>query len=167
MCWFFWDVLVFLGCVGFLGCAGFSHAWDAIIFCNNFARWLQTMIATCDGMCWFFWDAMIFCNNFARWLQKIVATCDVMWCDVMRWFLSEATIFCNNFARWLQKIVATRPRNPRFQKCSYGHETPFGWQKEQSGFVDFWVWSQHVMRCVGFSGMPWSFVTTLQDDYKR
>jgi hypothetical protein len=19
-----------------------------------------------DAMCWFFWDAMIFCNNFAR-----------------------------------------------------------------------------------------------------
>ena len=28
-------------------------------------------------MCWFFWDATIFCYNFARWLQKIVATCDV------------------------------------------------------------------------------------------
>jgi hypothetical protein len=26
---------------------------------------------------------------------------------------------------------------------------------------------QHVMRCVGFSGMLQSFVTTLQDDYKR
>jgi hypothetical protein len=68
MCWFFWDVLVFL---------------DAMIFCNNFARWLQKIVATCDvlvflgcvgfsGMCWFFWDvlvfldAMIFCNNFAR-----------------------------------------------------------------------------------------------------
>ena len=28
-------------------------------------------------MCWFLWDATIFCNNFARWLQNIVA-CDVM-----------------------------------------------------------------------------------------
>ncbi len=48
-------------------------------------------------MCWFFWDAMIFCNNFARWLQKIVATSQMrcvgfsgmtkessnMWCDAM------------------------------------------------------------------------------------
>ncbi len=52
--------------------------WDAMIFCNNFARWLQKIVATCDVMMyWFFWDAMIFCNNFARWIQKIVATCDV------------------------------------------------------------------------------------------
>ncbi len=29
-------------------------------------------------MCWFSSDAMTFCNNFARWLQKIVATCDVL-----------------------------------------------------------------------------------------
>jgi hypothetical protein len=37
---------------------------DATIFCNNFARWLQKIVATCDVMCWVFWDAMIFCNNF-------------------------------------------------------------------------------------------------------
>ncbi len=29
------------------------------------------------------------------------------------------------------------------------------------------VATSHVMRCVGFSGMRLSFVTTLQDDYKR
>jgi hypothetical protein len=99
--------------------------WDAMIFCNNFARWLQKIVETCDVMrcvgflgCYdlcnnfarwlqkivetcdvlVFWDAMIFCNNFARWLQKIVETCDVL--------VSDAMIFCNNFARWLQKIVA-------------------------------------------------------------
>ncbi len=72
----------------------------------------------------FFWDAMIFCNGFARWFTKdsSMRMCRVFW---------DAMIFCNNFARWLPKIVAT-----------------------------------HVMRCVGFSGMLWSFVTILQDDYK-
>ncbi len=41
---------------------------------------LSSIVATCDGMCWLvLWDAMIFCNNFARWLQKIVATC--VWCS--------------------------------------------------------------------------------------
>ncbi len=111
-----------------------------------------------------FWDAMIFCNNFSRWLQKIVATCRarnpqflmppfiqktgfrarmnkiksrIPCSGNMCWFLGcvgflRCMIFCNNFARWLQKIVRT---------------------------------SQ--MRCVGFSGMLRSFVTTLQDDYKR
>ncbi len=78
--------------------------WDAMIFCNNFARWLQKIVATwCVwffGMCWVFWDAMIFCNNFARWLQKIAAVCDVL----VFW---DATILCNNFTRWLQKVVAT------------------------------------------------------------
>ncbi len=67
--------------------------WDAMIFFNNFARWLQKIVACwCLGFLgvgflgvgfwelvsgsWFlgvgfweliFWDAMIFCNNFARW----------------------------------------------------------------------------------------------------
>jgi hypothetical protein len=145
----------------------------------NFARWLQKIVATSDAMCWVlgcydllwqlckmitkdssniwrdvlgFWDVMIFCNNFARWLQKIVATCDMLgflvcyyllwqlckmitkdssniWCDVLGFW--DVMIFCDNFARWLQKIVAT--------------------------------W--HVVFLV--SGMLWSFVTTLQDDYKR
>jgi len=39
---------------------------------------LQKIVATWDAICWFVWDAMIFCNNFTRWLQKIVATCDVL-----------------------------------------------------------------------------------------
>ncbi len=71
-------------------------------------------------MCRVFWDAMIFCNNFARWLQKIVATCDVQYrfrnqpgAQVVMhwtywwfrscmfpwlcWFSGDAMIFCNNF----------------------------------------------------------------------
>ncbi len=66
----------------------------------------------------FFWDSTIFCNNFARWLQKIVAACDAM--VVMCWFFWDALIFCKIFARWLQKIVATRPRNPRFKDVHTG-----------------------------------------------
>jgi hypothetical protein len=81
------DVLVFLGCYDLLlqVCKMITKdssncqvmfwfiwiLWDATIFCNNFARWLQKIVATCDVL--FFWDAMIFCNNFARWLQKIIA----------------------------------------------------------------------------------------------
>ncbi len=45
----------------------------------------------CD-VCWFFWDAMIFCDNFARWLQKIVA-CDVRWFSGMLW--SFVTTLCS------------------------------------------------------------------------
>jgi hypothetical protein len=113
--------------------------WDATLFCNNFARWLQKRVACeamCRRMCWFFWDATFFCNNFARWLQKRVATFDVLFfgdatlycnnfaqkrvatCDVL--FFWDATLYCNNFARWLQKRVATRPRNPRFKDAHAG-----------------------------------------------
>ncbi len=85
------DVLGFLGCSYLLWqlcemitkdssnmrwwCVGFS-VWDAMTVCNNFARWLQKIVATCDVLV--FWDATIFCNNFARWLQQIVAKCDVL-----------------------------------------------------------------------------------------
>jgi hypothetical protein len=34
--------------------------WDATIFCNKFARWLQKIVACDDAICWFFWDATIF-----------------------------------------------------------------------------------------------------------
>ncbi len=38
------------------------------------------MIAKDSSMrlCWVFWYVMIFCINFARWLQKIEATCDAI-----------------------------------------------------------------------------------------
>ncbi len=70
---------------------------DAMFFCNNFARWLQKIVTTCDAMCWVFWDAMFFCNNFARWLQKIVATRDAV-------ILSHA-IFCNTLRDDYKKIA--------------------------------------------------------------
>ncbi len=124
-------------------------------------------------MCWFSGMLPIFCNNFARWLQKMVATCDVMcWfsgmlpiCDVMCWFSGMLPIFCNNFARWLQKIVATRARNPRFYFVHAGTKPRFLTKKwhQKSGIpcsgsnCDVMCW---------FSGMLLSFVTTLQDDYK-
>ncbi len=95
-----------LGSINFARCTKDSSNCDAMCwfsgmrlsFCNNFARWLQKIVATCDAMCWFFWDAMFFCNNFARWLQEIVAI-------VMRCVGGMLLSFCNNFARWLQKIV--------------------------------------------------------------
>jgi hypothetical protein len=48
-------------------------SWDATIFCNKFARWLQKIVGPCCDVL-VFWNATIFCDNFARWLQKIVAT---------------------------------------------------------------------------------------------
>ncbi len=101
-------------------CIGFS--WDATIFCNNFARWLQKIIATCDAMCW---DALIFCNNFARWLQKIIATC-----DAMCWFFWDAMIFCNNFVRLCSPNEDfQKPKNisdRRFEHFFKGLSTRFG-----------------------------------------
>ncbi len=71
---------------------------DAMIFCNNFARWLQTIVATwCDVLVSL--DATIFCNNFARWLQTIVAT----WCDVL------VFLGCYDFVTTLCQPSATRP----------------------------------------------------------
>jgi hypothetical protein len=62
------DVLVFMRCdvLGFLGCYYLLQQLCKMITKDS------------SNMCWVFRDAMIFCNNFARWLQKIVAT--VMWC---------------------------------------------------------------------------------------
>jgi hypothetical protein len=134
-----WDVLFF---------------WDAMIFCNNFARWLQKIVATCHVMCWFFWGVLgwFFWICLVRFsgicwfsgmLWSFVQLCKMitkdsgnMWCvgfSGVCWFFGDAMILCNNFTRWLQNIVAT----------------------------SHW----DAMCC--FSWMLWSFVTTLQDDYKR
>ncbi len=150
-----------------------------------------------SGMCWFFLDSMIFCNNFARWLQRIVAICDalVFW-DVLVFL--DSMIFCNNFARWLQEIVATcaswhlggappplpthpaaglpaaapRPSSMRwlqstespilFRSC--GHETPFYDQKGASKIGDIVLWCD-----VLWHAMCWFFwdATILCNNFAR
>ena len=89
--------------------------WDATIFCNNFARWLQKIVATwCVG----FLDAMIFCNNFARWLQKIVAALRFVGFYGMLW--SFVTTLCSpneDFGRPNQHF-RVRFRST-FQGCEY------------------------------------------------
>ncbi len=107
--------------------------WDAMIFCDNFARWLQKIVATCDvtrwfswmlwsfvltlqddqkivaceAMCWVCWYVMIFCNNFCKMITK---DSSIMWRKLVFW---DVMIFCNNVARWLQKIVACESPSQR------------------------------------------------------
>ncbi len=42
--------------------------------CKMITKDSSNVMCWFSGMCWVFWDAMIFCINFARWSQKIVAT---------------------------------------------------------------------------------------------
>ncbi len=112
--------------------------WDATIFCNNFARWLQKIVVTCDAMqstespilfrscphCGhetpFFWPKMrrhksgIPCSDAMCWFFWDATTC---------WFFWDAMFFCNNFARlcspWRlhpndDNVAQARARNPRF-----------------------------------------------------
>ncbi len=175
--------------------------WDATIFCNNFARWLQKVVATSDAMCWFFWDATIFCNNFARWLQKIVATC-----DAMCWFSGKQhadpeipdlkmLIRAGNAVWRSKRRIGIRGfqglatcdadlwstfKGREYLLCSANHLKSAS-KIRISSFVPpskIFVWEgySHYSNCrfltvllphCWFNGMLWSFVTTLQDDYKR
>jgi hypothetical protein len=112
------------------------------------------------------------CNNFARWLQKIVATCEAMcrrMCSWMCWFFGGCGYYlCNNFARWLQKIVATRALNPRFWMPIFGQRTGFRARMNEiksgipcSGSNMCWVFWDATIFCNKL------LLTTLQDDYKR
>jgi hypothetical protein len=74
-----------------------------------------------------FWDAMIFCNNFARWLQKIVAC----WC--------VGFLGCYDLFQQRCKMIT-----------------------KDSSMLMLMYWFSGSW----FSGMLWSCVTTLQDDYK-
>ena len=74
--------------------------WDAMIFCNNFARWLQK-IAT--AMCWVFWDATIFCNNFM--LSK-------------RRFWKAKSTFQNAFSKHFSTFRSPNPVLTPFKKAS-------------------------------------------------
>ena len=117
---------------------------DATILCNNFARWLQKIVATC-AMCWVFWDAMIFCNNLARWLHKIVASmCDAMCVGFLRKLFWNAMIFCNNFA--LVRRNATRPRRSDAMRCIWCDAVLLCANKI-SRFTNWGTWS-NAMRCI-------------------
>ena len=79
-----------------------------------------------------FWDAMIFCNNFARWLQKIVATCCVGFSGMLRSFVTTLCSpnedfgrpnqhfrmrFRSTFQRFVAQILYSRPLK-KLRKCS-------------------------------------------------
>ncbi len=64
-------------------------------------------------MCWFFWDATIFCNNFARWLQKIVVSFVTTLCSPNEDFLRTNEPFRMRFRSTFQRFVAQiRYSNP-------------------------------------------------------
>ena len=91
----------------------------------------------CDVLvCWFFWDAMIFCNNFARWLQNIVA-CDAMRCvgfSAMLWFFVTTSCSPNeDFGRkikdemrifdWLFNGSSPKSSTPRLKSDFFNFAT--------------------------------------------
>ena len=60
-----------------------------------------------DAMCWVFCDAMIFWNNFARWLQTIVAACSIRCVGFSGMLLSFVTSLCSpneDFWKGLQNM---------------------------------------------------------------
>ncbi len=137
------DLLVFLGC------------YD---LCNNFARWLQNSVA-CDVMCWFSWGAMIFCNNFM--LPK-------------RRFWKPGKHFGPSFWAHFQVRVAQNEYSHPWNSAQTGGPKWFsGFQNLRLGSINLARWLQKSVACdvvcwFSWGAMNlWSFVTTLQDDYKR
>ncbi len=138
--------------------------WDATIFCKNFARWIQKIVATCDVTDVMWWAGFLGCYYVLKQLCKMITKYSsntwCHWCDVLVFW--DATIFCNNFARWLQKIVATCDVTDVmcwffWDATIFCNNFARWWQKIVATFDDVMGW---------FSGMLLSFVTTLQDDYK-
>ncbi len=100
----------------------------ATIFCNNFARWLQKIVATSQWcsrrQLTHFWNESpfhTFSQNFNLWLTGLTNCLKwrffpkMRWVadgcnDAMCWVFWDAMSFYNNFARWLQTIVV-RARN--------------------------------------------------------
>ena len=125
-------------------CVGFVLVfWDAMMFCNNFARWLQKIVATWRVG---FLGCYDLCNNFARWLQKIVATWDARcWFSGMCWFFWDVLVFlgCYDLLYQLCKVI-TKDHSSNMWYVS--------------GMCWFFLGCSN-MRCIGFSGMLWSFVT--------
>jgi hypothetical protein len=157
--------------------------------------------SNCDVMCWVFWDATIFCDNFARWLQKIVAT--VMWCvgflgcyyllwqlckmitkdssncDVMCWFSGMRLSFVTTLQDDSTDSINCRRRQLTsfLERISISDICPkistwiLGWHFHELSEME--IRSKNEMSCrrlsncdvmCWFSGMLLSFVTTLQDD---
>ena len=119
-------------------------------------------------------------GELARWLQKIVSCCDVCWFTGMLW--SFVTTLCSpneDFARmnkrWHAHFRGT------FQGCEYLIWAKIHWKLlrndtanrlfrfPKSSFGEHKLCKMITKACdvCWFTGMLWSFVTTLQDDYKR
>jgi hypothetical protein len=156
----------------------FNGFWDDTILCNNFARWLQK-IASCDMLV--LWDDAIFFNNFmlpkrrfsmtertfrnafSKYFFKceysIWATC--IWNYFENAFLNVRSDFQNlrlgsiNFARLLQKMVSCDAMCWVFWDDTIFCNNFARWLQKMASWDVLVSW------------MLWSFVTTLQDDYKR
>ena len=79
------------------GCEIFDRFWYTIVCSNLLASLQDDhkTIACYYAMRWFSVDAMILCNKFARWSQTMIAChaiCIVWWCVGP----IDAIIFCNN-----------------------------------------------------------------------
>jgi hypothetical protein len=122
----------------------------------NSARWLQKIVATCDAMSWFFWDAMILCNNFMPPKRRFWKDEQKMKC----WISIDFSMVCSP-NRVLKPLKST-------SKCAF--HLLFWFPKSSFGrhkLCKMITKDSSNMWCADFHGMLWSFVTTLQDDYKR
>ncbi len=151
-----------------------------ILLCNNFARWLQKIVATCEShaMCWFsgmlwsFVTTLCSPNEDFRWPNERLGT------HFRSTFSRVSTLFGYVHLKLLRKCVP---------KCSFGlPKSSFGEHKLYKlitkdnsnmrcvGFLGVircvGFLGSHVIRCVGFSGMLLSFVTTLcspNEDFRK
>ncbi len=162
-------------------CVGF-HVM-ILSFCNNSARWFVRHATTFVAR--YFGAPRVQRARAARRGAHPTAQKDSsnMWCDVLVFW--DVMLFCNNFAR-CTKIVAIVMRCVGFLGCYYLFVTTLqDDSRDSSNMCDAICWFfwdvmffcnnfarctkivAIVMRCVGFLGCYYLFVTTLQDDYKR
>jgi hypothetical protein len=167
---------------------------DATIICNNFARWLQKIVATWfDAMCWVLWDATIICNNFMHpkedfgRLNKPFGPCFKstfhireysIWATdhwKVLWNAGPKCLFCHPKSSFGEhKLCKMITKDSSNVMCWFSGMCWVFWDA-MIFCNNFSRWLQKIVAtwcvgflgCVGFSGMLWSFVTTLQDDYKR
>ena len=138
---------------------------------------IQKIVATCDAMrcdamCWFSWDDMIFCNHLAKFVHP-----------QRRFWKTEQKMNCG-FSIDFSMVPSPVKRTSKMMFSSFVHSSKIQWkgprkwcfhlcspvQNLRLGSTNFARWLQRivascdVMRCVGFLGMLWSFVTSLYDD---
>jgi hypothetical protein len=107
------------------------------LVCKIFARWVYPYTNACFA---FFGLVRLYRGKiFARWVYPYTNARNDM---TRRCFFGLVRLYRGKiFARWVYKNTNARNQTPKspIQRCSYGHEMPFGCQNEQSGFGDFGV----------------------------